>query len=268
VTGIPGKASQTQVFTVTDAYVPATQSNTSGANNPNLSAFMVGTSDPDNYGKLTVYETPQSTSGPANADAYIDENQAVSKDITLLDQHGSEVLLGNTLMVPVGQSIVYLRPLYVASSSSPQPQLTYVIGVLGQTVVIKPTVAQTLSSLLQTPVSSGGSVGNPTGPGNGKGTVPAAVQQFLNEARADYVAALAALAAQDLGTYQSDIDKMAQAITNAQNALAAANTPTTTTTTTTTTVPPKKTKSKTKTPTSTEPKGTTTTTLATAEPAS
>jgi uncharacterized membrane protein (UPF0182 family) len=267
VTGIPGSSSQTQAFTVTDAYVPATQSNASGANNPNLSAFMVGTSDPGDYGKLTVYETPQGTTGPANADAYIDENQSVSKDITLLDQHGSEVLLGNTLMVPVGQSIVYLRPLYVASSTLPQPQLTYVIGVLGQKVVIDGTAAQTLSSLLKTPVSSGGSQAPPTGPSTGTGPVPAAVQQALTMAQTDYTNARAALQAGELGTYQTDINAMQQEITSAQSALSTSTTTTTTPTTTTTTVPPKSTKNKTKAPTSTEPKATTTTTtLATAEP--
>jgi hypothetical protein len=271
VTSLPGPSSQTQALTVTEAYVPATESNASGANNLNLSAFMMGTSDPTDYGRLTVYETPQGKTGPANADAYINENQAVSSKITLLDQHGSEVLLGNTLMVPVGQSIVYLRPLYVASSSSPLPQLTYVIGVLGQRVVIKGTVAETLSSLLNVPVSSGGSQGNPAGSGNGTGTVPAAVQSALAQAQADYTNALAALQAGDLGTYQTDINLMQQEITDAQGALTPTSTTTTTTTTTptstTTTVPSKSTKNKTKTPTSTEPKATTTTTtLATAEP--
>ena len=124
VTALPGSKSQSQSYTVTDAYVPASESNASGANNPNLTAFMVGTSDPGNYGQLTVYETPQGTTGPANADSYIQATQSVSQDITLLDQTGSEVLLGNTLMVPVGQAIVYLRPLYVASLSNPQPQLS------------------------------------------------------------------------------------------------------------------------------------------------
>jgi uncharacterized protein len=265
VTEIPGAASKTQAYTVTDAYVPATQSNTSGANNPNLSAFMVGTSDPGDYGKLTVYETPQGTTGPANADAYIQQNQTVSKDITLLNHDGSQVLLGNTLMVPVGQSIVYLRPLYVASSSSPQPQLTYVIGVLGQKVFIQSTVAQTLSKLLQTPVSSGGSQGNPTGPSGGVATVPAAVQQDLANAQTDYVNALAAYQAGDLGGYQSNIKAMQAQITAAQQALAAAGASSAATTTTTTTKPPSK-GTKSKTPTSTEPKAsTTTTTLATAE---
>ncbi len=267
VTGMPGSSSSTQALTVTDAYVPATQSNATGANNPNLTAFMVGTSDPGDYGKLTVYEVPQGTAGPANADASIGQNPTVSKDITLLDQHGSEVLLGNTLMIPVGQSIVYLRPLYVASSSSPQPQLNYVIGVLGQKVVVQPTVSGALSQLLQTRITTGGS-----GPGTsvGTGTVPAAVQQYLNAAQADYAAALAALAAGDLGGYQTKIDAMQQQISMAQDALGTAGpSPTPTSTTTTTTVPAKSksTKSVAKSPTSTEPKSSTTaTSLATASP--
>ncbi len=167
VTGIPGSPSPAQALTVTDAFVPATQSNATGANNPNLTAFMVATSDPGDYGKLSVYEVPQGTAGPANADASIGQNPTVSKDITLLDQHGSEVLLGNTLMVPIGQSIVYLRPLYVASSSSPQPQLNYVIGVLGQKVVIESTVSSTLSDLLQTQITGGGGSGTKRGAGHG-----------------------------------------------------------------------------------------------------
>jgi uncharacterized membrane protein (UPF0182 family) len=267
VTALPGSTSQSQTFTVTDAYVPASESNASGANNPNLSAFMVGTSDPGDYGQLTVYETPQGTTGPANADAYIQQNQTVSKDITLLNHDGSKVLLGNTLMVPVGQSLIYLRPLYVASSSIPQPQLTYVVGVLGQKVVVDTTVAQTLSDLLHTTVTSGGSQGS-SGTKPVTGTVPAAVQQDLAQAQADYANAQAALAAGSLGTYQTDITAMNQAIANAQAALSAASstTPASTTTTTTTTTPKKaKSSSKTKTPTSTEPKSSsTTTTLASA----
>jgi hypothetical protein len=281
VTALPG--SQTQSFTVTDAYVPASESSASGANNPNLSAFMVGTSDPGDYGQLTVYEVPQSKPGPANADSYIQANKTVSSDITLLDQHGSEVLLGNTLMIPVGQSIIYLRPLYVAASSNPQPQLTDVIGVIGQRVVIEPTVSQTLSQLLQTTVSTtGGSQGPPpTAPiTTGSGTIPGQVAKDLAQAQSDYSAALLALQAGNLGQYQSEITAMNNEVLAAQSALkaAAAVTPKSTPTTTTTTTPGRA-KNKNKTtggtstttsttastsPTGTEPKSTTTTTLASA----
>ncbi len=266
VTALPGSSSQTQVLTVTDAFVPATQSNATGANNPNLTAFMVATSDPLNYGKLSVYEVPQGTAGPANADTSIGQNPTVSKDITLLDQHGSEVLLGNTLMVPIGQSIVYLRPLYVASSTLSQPQLNYVIGVLGQKVVIEPTVGSTLSDLLhlQTEIAGGGGSSSTTV----GGTVPAAVQQYLNAAQTDYQNAQTALAAGDLGAYQTDIDAMAAAITNARAAITpTSGAKTTPTTTTTTPAKSKSVKSSAKTPTSTEPNtSTTATSLSTALP--
>jgi uncharacterized protein len=272
VSALPGSTTQTQTFTVTDAYVPASQSSVSGSNNLNLSAFMIGTSDPGDYGDLTVYETPQGTPGPANADQYIQADHTVSSDITLYDQHGSEVLLGNTLMVPVGNSILYLRPFYVASSSNPLPQLTDVIGVLGQKVVVDSTLGGTLSTLLNTPIATpGGSPGGGGPASPGIGTVPTQVQQELTAAQTYYQEAMAALKAGNLGEYQSDIAAMDAQIQSAQSALkAASGTTSTTTTTTPTTTTPTKSKStkhatKTKAPTTTEPKdSTTTTTLATA----
>ena len=273
VTALPG--SSTQTFTVTDAYVPAAQSNASGSNNLNMSAFMVATQDPGDYGDLIVYKTPQGTPGPANADEYIQANHTVSSDITLYDQHGSEVLLGNTLVVPVGQSIVYLRPFYVASSTNPLPQLTDVIGVLGQKVVVEPSLSSTLSTLLGASISTpGGSPGTGPSTGPSTGTVPTQVQDELNSAQSYYAQALTALKDGDLGTYQSDINSMDSEIQAAQSALkAASGTSTTTATTTTTTTPAKSkgtshaTKSKSS-PTTTEPKNsTTTTTLASASAA-
>jgi hypothetical protein len=262
VMALPGTSNQ--AFTISDAYVPASQSNSSGAGNLNLTAYMIGNSDPGHYGDLTVYKTPQSTPGPANADSYIQENAAVSKDITLLDQKGSEVLLGNTLMVPIGQSLIYLRPMYVASSTNPLPQLTYVIGVIGQHVVINSSLSQTLTALLKTTVTTGAggptSSGGSTGGSTTSGTLPPVVQQDLTAAQSLYAQALVALKAGDLGTYQSDIDAMEQQITNAQKALTTAGTaPTTTTTTTPAAAKKTKSTSKSGTPTSTEPKGTTTT---------
>jgi uncharacterized protein len=253
VYALPG--TNTQAFTITDAYVPATQSNSSGSGNLNLTGFMVGDSDPGHYGQLNLYETPQGTVGPANADSEIQANNTVSKDITLLDQHGSEVLLGNTLMVPVGQTIVYLRPLYVASSTNPLPQLNYVIGVVGQKVVIDSSLAQTLSAVLGTSVSttvpsSGAGTGTATvTPTSGTGTLPAAVQQDLATAQTDYNDALAALKFDQLGTYQTDIAAMDTQIANAQAALKGSGT---TSTTTATTTPSKSSKSKATTTTTTK----------------
>ncbi len=232
VYSLPGNPSQ-QVFTVSDGYVPASQTNLSGSNqNFNLTAWMVGLADPGQCGQLDLYEVPQGTAGPANADAEISANKTVSSDITLLDQHGSEVLLGETLMVPIANSMVYLRPLYASPTTNPQPQLQYVVGVLGKNVQIDTSLSAVLSDLLQTTVlPSGSGVSSP-------GTVPAAVAGLLQQAQTDYTNALAALKAGNLSQFQTDINLMQEQITQAQDVI---GTPVPgTSTSTTTTVPPVK----------------------------
>ena len=230
VYALPNTNPSQQVFTVSDGFVPASQSTLSGSNqNFNLTAWMVGLSDPGHYGQLDLYETPQGATGPANADAEISADPTVSKDISLLDQRGSQVLLGETLMVPIANSMVYLRPLYVAATTNPQPQLAYVVAVLGKNVKIDGSLQAVLGDLLQTTVTL------PTGSGGvpSSGTVPAAVAGYLQQAQADYDNALAALKADNLATFQTDIQAMAQQITQAQQVLSPGASSTTTTTTTT-----------------------------------
>ena len=138
----------------------------------------------------------------------------VSADISLLDQKGSEVLLGETLMVPIANSMVYLRPLYVASTTNPQPNLQYVVAVLGKNVHIESSLASVLSDLLQAGVSLPSGNG-----GSSTGTVPSAVTGYLSAAQTDYANALTALKAQNLSAFQSAIQAMEQQITQAQQVL-------------------------------------------------
>jgi hypothetical protein len=196
------------------AFVPAGNSSTVQS----LSAFMVATSDPSNYGQLHVYVTMrgQSTTGPAQADSYISQNAQVSSTITLLDQHGSQVLLGNDLMVPLDQSVLYVRPFYVSSTSNPLPQLRYVIAVFNQQVSISPTLSGAIASVLGGTIPTTPTV-NPSGGGT-KGSHTAAY--YLSQASADYTAAQAALKAGNLGTYQADVQQMQQQLLLAQRALA------------------------------------------------
>ncbi len=234
VYSLPDTNPDNQVFTISDGFVPASQSSGSGGQNFNMTAFMVGQSDPGHYGQIDIYQTPQGTIGPANADAEISAYGPVSSDISLLDQHGSEVLLGETLMVPIANSMVYLRPLYVAATTNPQPQLAYMVAVLGKTVKIDTSLSAVLADLLQSPVLP------PSGNGaSSTGTVPAAVSDILQQAQTDYKNAQAALAAGQLGQYQSDIAAMDQLLSQAQAVLGAAPSSGTATTSTTTTTAPK-----------------------------
>jgi uncharacterized protein len=201
-----------QQLTESLAYVPAGNSGTVQG----LTSFIMATSDPSDYGRLHVYVTPRGTSvtGPVLADSEIQQNSKVAQQITLLDQHGSSVLLGNNLMVPLDQSVLYVRPLYVTSTSNPLPQLRYVVAVFNQNVSIEPTLAGALSDVLGANVPGGGS--------GGGGQTGQSASYYLKKAASYYTAAQAALQAGKLGLYQSDVELMNQQLQLAQAALAKA----------------------------------------------
>jgi uncharacterized protein len=204
-----------QQLTLSDSYIPAGNSSTVQS----LSAFLEATSDPDNYGQLRVFVAPRGTApviGPVQADSLIQQNAKVSSAISLLDQHGSKVLLGNNLMVPLDNAILYIRPMYVSSTSNPLPELKYVIAVFNHTVGFEPTLQAALSDVLGGTPAGGGS-GSTSGGGTttGSGTVTS----YLNQAAAAYQNAQAALAASNLGQYQADVTLMNHYLQLAQAAL-------------------------------------------------
>ena len=155
--------------------------------------------------------------GPAQADSEIQQNATVSSIITPLDQHGSQVLLGNDLMIPLDESILYVRPLYVTATTNPMPQLRYVIAVFNQQVAISPTLSGALSQALGTSVAAGS--GTSTAP-SGPTKSGQSASYYLNQAASDYTQAQAALKSGNLGAYQVDVNNMNAALVAAQAALA------------------------------------------------
>jgi uncharacterized membrane protein (UPF0182 family) len=254
----PGVAGQS--FTISDAYVPAAQ----GSSIQNLSAFIMADSDPGQYGQLRAYVTQpgHSVVGPALADSYIEANSTVSKQISLLDQHGSQVLLGNILMVPIQQSMLYVRPLYTESTGNPEPQLRDVIAVFGQRVSMAPTLDGALTQALGVTVGTGSvttatttptSAVPATTPKHGTSTEQEAAAD-LTQAAQDYTKAQSDLKSGTLGGYQKEVAAAQQEEAKAQSLLSSASASATGSTSTTTTVPPtgtSKSGAKTKEPTTT-----------------
>jgi len=206
---MPGTANP--AYTLTDAYVPASAGNGgSSSSTPvlNLSAFMVALSDPSDYGNLYTYVSPHSgtTVGPVQADSQMDANAVASKQITLLNTNGSQVLLGNVLMVPINGSMLYVRPMYVTSTATELPVLAYVIADYNDKVGFAPTLAGTLSEVFGASAGSGGGSGGSGSGGSGSANLSAA--QYLALAQAAYDKAEAALVSGDLGAYQAYVNQM------------------------------------------------------------
>lgn len=106
----PGATDTNGTFSLLRPFVPFSSDDT----RKELRAFMVVSSDPKSYGKITVYEVSSPLpEGPATVAAEFGSDPTVSQQVTLLDQRGSRVVFGDLQIVPVGKGLVYLRPLYV-----------------------------------------------------------------------------------------------------------------------------------------------------------
>ncbi|KKR93852.1 MAG: hypothetical protein UU44_C0001G0192 [Candidatus Daviesbacteria bacterium GW2011_GWB1_41_15] len=89
----------------------------------NLSAWMVARNDGEQYGKLVVYRFPKDklVFGPKQIIGRISQDAQISQQISLWDQGGSEVIQGPLLVIPIEESLVYVRPLYLKAATGKIP---------------------------------------------------------------------------------------------------------------------------------------------------
>jgi len=121
----------------------------------NMIAWLAARCDQPDYGKLIVYEFPKDklVYGPFQIEALINQNTEVSQQITLWNQSGSRVIRGNLLVVPIGNSILYVTPLYLRAQSGQLPELKRVIAIYGDRVVMEETLAGALAALFRRPAA-------------------------------------------------------------------------------------------------------------------
>ena len=119
------------------------------ARKDNLAAWMAAHSDPERYGQLEVFEFPRQTIvyGPRQIIARINQDQVISPQITLWNQQGSQVIQGTLLVIPVGEALLYVRPLYLRASGGRIPALNRVIVAYKDQIVMEPTLDAALARI-------------------------------------------------------------------------------------------------------------------------
>ncbi len=180
----------------------------------NMVAWMAAKSDPQNYGQIVNYTFPagQNVDGPTQVFNLINSFPEFSQERTLLGTGGSKILFGNFLVIPIGQSFLYVQPVFVQSSQANAfPELKRVVVVHGGEVGLGSTLQEAIDN------SFGGAITPSQGGGKPPlGTGEKQVQALLQQALAHFNNAQAALQAGDLGTYQTEIDKAKQLVQQAQ----------------------------------------------------
>jgi hypothetical protein len=117
----------------------------------NLSAWMVARSDGEHYGQLVVYHFPKQklVYGPRQIVARINQDADISRQISLWDQHGSQVIQGTLLVIPIEEALLYVRPLYIRAESGKIPELKRVIVAYENKIAMEETLEASIAKIFQ-----------------------------------------------------------------------------------------------------------------------
>lgn len=127
------------------------------ARKDNMIAWMAARCDTPNYGKVMVFTFPKQrlVYGPQQIESRVDQDPTISQQLTLWDQHGSQVIRGTLLVIPVLNSVLYVEPIYLAAQSGGAlPQMQRVILAYSDHVVMSPTFDDALSQVFGGAIST------------------------------------------------------------------------------------------------------------------
>jgi uncharacterized protein len=119
----------------------------------NLASWMVARSDAEHYGQLVVFQFPKQklVFGPRQVVARMSQDQVIAPQITLWNQQGSEVIQGTLMVIPIEESLIYVRPLYLRAQAGRIPELTRVVVAYQNRIVMEPTLDAGLARLFGGP---------------------------------------------------------------------------------------------------------------------
>jgi len=125
-------------------------------NRDNMIGWMAARCDQPDYGKLLVYKLPKEKLilGPRQIEAMIDQDPTISRQLSLWDQRGSQVIRGNLLVIPLEHSFIYVEPVYLTAEGNNLPQLRRIIVAYNDKVAMQPTLQQAIAAVFGGPVEA------------------------------------------------------------------------------------------------------------------
>jgi hypothetical protein len=118
-------------------------------NKNNLIGVMAARCDGPHLGETVVLLLSKQVliQGPMNIAASINQDQTISKDLTLWNQQGSKVLHGQILVLPLGNNFLYVDPIYIRSNQASMPQLKKIVLAVGSRLIYTDTYDEALAQL-------------------------------------------------------------------------------------------------------------------------
>ncbi len=120
-----------------------------------LIGWVAGLCDPENYGRFLAYNFPKEKRvlGPQQVETKIDQDSFLSGQLSLWDQRGSNVIRGNVLAIPVGNTLIYVEPIYLKAETAAYPELRLVCIMHEDNLSYGETFDEALAGIFASPDS-------------------------------------------------------------------------------------------------------------------
>jgi len=128
-------------FHLTTVFVPAGRQN--------LTGILVARSDAERYGELLLLDVPveDQVPGPRQVEALVEQDPVISQQFSLWRTGGSQVWTGHLHLVPVGGSLLYMEPIFLAAEQDAIPELRRFVLSDGTRVVMAADLPGALRAL-------------------------------------------------------------------------------------------------------------------------
>ena len=146
---------------------------------PNMVALFGARMDNENYGKMVIYKFPpqKTIDSPELFKQNVNQDTTISKELSLWNKEGSEVIFGDTIIVPINNSLLYIEPMYLrASGKSSIPEVKRIIVSYSDKMILADSVNSALEQLFNYK-DTGSQTGNNTGGAATTVTNPEKLQQ-------------------------------------------------------------------------------------------
>jgi hypothetical protein len=171
----------------------------------------VARSDGENYGKLVAFQFPKQTVifGPRQIAARINQDQVIAPQLTLWNQQGSEVIQGTLLVIPIEESLLYIRPLYLRAAGGRIPELKRVVVAHQNSIVMEETLDAALARLFPDAGGRRAAARAATAAGSPE---PAASGDLIVQAQSHYRRALQAQREGNWALYGEEIKRLGEVL--------------------------------------------------------
>ncbi len=180
----------------------------------NMISWLAARCDGDNYGRLLEYAFSKEklVYGPYQIEARINQNPVISRQISLWNQMGSRVVLGNMMVTPIADTLLYVEPLYLRAENGQLPELQRVIAAYGDRVTMGEDLDDALGQLFGAAPGAAAETAQTPPPPAPPSLAAQAPQANAVGAAAAYQQALEALRAGNWAEFGAQMQKLGQAL--------------------------------------------------------